>query len=134
MNLKQFSNFHRFIIVDDNECFNWVGCLSKNGYGRFNLNGKMVRTHRLSYKLYRGEIPQGLEIDHLCRNRKCCNPEHLEAVTRKENVLRGETGKHNRIKTHCKNGHEFNGKNTYIKLTGGRGCRECNRIRAIKYR
>lgn len=122
------------IYVDDNECFNWIGCLTVNGYGRFNLNGVMIRAHRLSYEIYKGEIPKGLEIDHLCRNRKCVNPEHLEVVTKQENILRGELGLINKSKTHCKYGHEFNEKNTYKRSHGARTCRECNRIRASKYR
>lgn len=99
-------------------CWNWIGCLSNAGYGSFSLgkiNGKAksVLAHRFSYEILVGNIPNGLTIDHLCRNRKCVNPKHLEAVTMQVNNLRGYGASGiNARKTHCVNGHEFNSINT----------------------
>ena len=82
-----------------------------------------------------GEIPDGLSIDHLCRNRRCCNPAHLEAVTNRENLLRGPTtqASRNAVKTHCINGHEFTEANTYYRKDG-RTCRTCSMLNMRKYR
>lgn len=102
-------------------CWNWTGTLQKNGYSTFYLQGRTLRGHRWSYEHYVGTIPDGLEIDHLCRNRKCVNPEHLEPVTAQENSRRA-------MRSHCVNGHEFTDDNTYMH-GGKRYCRECRRIR-----
>jgi hypothetical protein len=91
----------------------------------------IVLAHRWAYEFLRAEIPEGLHIDHLCRNRACVNPWHLEPVTNRVNGLRGESvaAQHAR-KTHCIRGHEFTTENTYpIKNGKGRGCRECSRIK-----
>lgn len=116
-------------------CWEWTGCLSSTGYGSFGpgINGKKGKTasaHRWSYEHHKGSIPPGLELDHLCRNRKCVNPEHLEAVTRKTNTLRGESmaGRHAK-QTACIHGHPFNEANTYRPPRGGRMCRTCIRLR-----
>lgn len=87
------------------------------------------------YELYKGAIPEGLQIDHLCRVRRCINPDHLEAVTRHENILRGESviAKLAR-KTHCSKGHPFDAQNTYQRLTGGRDCKACINARHRKWR
>ncbi len=118
----------RFIcrVIKTNNCWLWTGT-RWNGYGKFRLNGKSVFVHRISHELFKGDIPDGLVIDHLCRNTLCVNPEHLEAVTQKVNCERGLVGIVNASKTHCKHGHEYDQENTYHIPTGGRQCRACNR-------
>ena len=108
-----------------NSCWNWKGA-KLNGYGYFNNNGKTATVHRFIYKMFIGEIPENLTIDHLCRNRKCVNLQHLELVTSKENTLRGESIQaKNYRKTHCKRGHEFTSENTYNTPSGSRRCKIC---------
>jgi hypothetical protein len=111
-----------------NGCWVFTDSLDKDGYGRMRCGDKKVRTHRLSYEIFIGSIPEGMVIDHLCRNRSCANPDHLEAVTTKENILRGETGHILKNKTHCPQGHEYNKVNTRVKPTGHRSCKECDKI------
>lgn len=123
-------------LVDKNHpsgCWVWGGSKSK-GYGSFYIRGhKNLRVHRIAYTLLKGPIPVGLTIDHLCRNRACCNPDHLEPVTNRENVLRGVgvTAVHAR-QTHCVNGHPFTPENTRPHWRGGRrghgrSCAQCER-------
>lgn len=110
------------------DCWLWTGCLTERGYGLFWLRGN-VRAHRFSYETFVGPIPDGLVIDHLCRTRACVNPDHLEPVTDRENVLRGTgpTAKNARALT-CQNGHEFTIENTYTRPGyGDRQCRTCRR-------
>ena len=75
------------------KCWNWIGNKNPKGYGRFYLKGIKILAHRQSYELYNGIIPEGLQIDHLCRDHSCVNPAHLEAVTQQENIKRGLAGK-----------------------------------------
>ena len=116
-------------------CWLWTGALNQAGYGWVGVGGgsrDIDRAHRVTYKHYKGPIPEGLEIDHLCRVRSCCNPEHLEAVTRRVNCQRGDCGKatgaKHSAKTHCKWGHEFTEANTYWH-GNNRQCRACKKRR-----
>lgn len=118
----------RIEIDPDSGCWSWVGYLGESGYGRMSVNGKMQRTHRLSYEAFVGPIPDGLTIDHLCFNKRCLNPAHLEAVTQHENTLR-----HVRRKTECSQGHSWVDENIYVDNRGGRRCRECHRTRSREW-
>ena len=107
-------------------CWLWAAGTSIGGYGQFWSERKMVPAHRYAYTRWVGPIPDGLQLDHLCRVRNCVNPGHLEPVTSRENTLRGETvPAANAAKTHCVHGHEFTPGNTYIRPDGWRRCRIC---------
>ena len=95
------------------------------GYGTVVLAGKKITAHQALYQFFVGPVPDGLELDHLCRVRPCANPLHIEAVTHTENVLRGDH--HKRRLTHCPAGHPYSGDNLYINPSGRRLCRECRR-------
>ena len=111
----------RRVKVTPSGCWEWQGHRTF-GYGRIQVGNKCKRAHRVSYQLLVGDIPAGKELDHLCRNRACINPSHLEPVTGSENVRRGAHG----MKTHCPWGHEYNEKNTYLSEGKWRSCRKCN--------
>ena len=116
-------------------CWTWLAC-RRSGYGLFWVGGKGLQAHRVAYELLVGPIPEGLSIDHLCRNTGCVNPAHLEPVTHKENVLRG-VGQMavNARKTHCLRGHLFDEENTYVaKANYRRLCRECRRMHQMERR
>lgn len=115
-------------------CWLWLGGKTKAGYGTY----KKTTAHRFSYQINNGIIPEGLEIDHLCNKRDCVNPKHLEAVTHSENQKRAWSRgsfKNRKVirKTHCKNGHRFTKKSTYIQ-EGYRTCRICHKIREFDRR
>lgn len=120
----------QYIIPEPNSgCWLWLGGLrdSKEGYGAMGWAGKTQRVHRLVYNLLRGKVASQLDVDHLCRNRICCNPDHLEPCTRKVNVLRGEgVAPKNLAKTHCPQGHKYNSENTYV-WQEQRFCRTCHK-------
>lgn len=106
-------------------CWIWTAAKDQSGYGRFGVAGLAVVSHRVSYEALVGPIPDGLHVDHLCRNRACVNPEHLEPVTCRENILRGigPSAQH-AMKTHCPEGHEYTAENTYV-YRGSRYCVAC---------
>jgi hypothetical protein len=100
----------------------------RGGYVAIRSGGRMRKLHRLTYEALVGPIPGGLQIDHLCRNRGCCNPAHLEPVTPRENSLRGVgPTAENATKTHCDQGHEFTPENTARRTDGTRRCIACRR-------
>ena len=118
-------------IDSQTNCWNWIASKYPNGYGQFvhGLNGRFkgIGAHRYAYELLVGPIPEGLQIDHLCRNRACVNPSHMEAVTQRVNLLRGETiAARQARQTQCVRGHPFNEVNTY-SWKGHRKCRACGR-------
>jgi hypothetical protein len=124
--------FDRVATAEHGSCWQWQGDTTADGYGRFTnrrQNPYSRRAHREMYELAYGEsIPEGMVIDHLCRNRWCINPMHLEVVTHRENGLRSVPFNHNGLKTHCPRGHEYDEANTYTHpTTGKRSCRSCHR-------
>ena len=124
--------FERHYIPEPNTgCWLWFGAQTC-GYGSFRIDGKAHLAHRFSYQSFVGEIPEGLELDHLCRVRCCVNPEHLEPVTRMENLRRSPIFDGN--KTHCPHGHAYNEENTIWFDGNCRMCRTCRNIRNFNYR
>jgi len=114
------------ILIDDG-CWQWTGATNKGGYGSLRWEGRFPYAHRVVYELLVGPIPKGMQLDHLCRNRACVRPDHLEPVTCRENVLRGDgIAANNARKTHCPQGHEYTEENTYVNH-GRRFCRMCGR-------
>jgi hypothetical protein len=117
-------------------CLLWDRSLTGDGYGNLAADGKVRKSHQVAYELTRGPVPEGLELDHLCRVRACFHPAHLEAVTHAENVSRSplhgvHLGRMNAIKTHCPQGHPYDSKNTKIARNGCRECAICRRTRNL---
>jgi hypothetical protein len=113
----------------DSPCRIWPSYINPQGYGEIGTSkrlGKNLKGHRIVWEAVNGPVPEGMELDHLCRNRACVNPAHLEAVTHKENTLRGAgpTAINSR-KTQCVNGHDFSPENTRILGNGRRQCKTC---------
>lgn len=119
-----------FRYVDKGDCWEWTGYCTPDGYARF----RSFDAHRWAYQQFVGDIPEGRELDHLCRNRRCVKPDHLEAVTRRVNVLRGRSfAAVNAAKQACSKGHPFDSDNTYIRPNGNRDCRACGTERQRAY-
>ena len=124
--------WNRVAKAEPDTCWSWKGPTDPKGYGRLQVNGRWDYAHRVGYELLVGPIPRGLTLDHLCRNRRCVNPRHLEPISNRENILRGYSfSATNHRKTHCHRGHEFTPENTRIERQRGgrrsRRCRECAR-------
>ncbi len=122
----------RVSVVPITGCWMWMSYLNKHLYSRITIKSRNYTGHRISYLAFRGPIPRGMELDHLCRNRWCCNPDHLEIVTSKENTMRGTSfAAVNAARTTCKAGHTFDmtrrGKHVQ------RGCRTCRRAAVARY-
>lgn len=125
-------------------CWEWLGARTSNGYGSFKAKGFSPQAHRVGFELLRGDIPSGMELDHLCHNRGCVNPFHLEPVSHAENVRRRsstpvavktkarEPRKFARA-THCGKGHEFTPDNTKVSKRGWRYCVTCSREYALRW-
>jgi len=122
-----------WLVVSSGGCWVWTGSRTTAGYGHVRHNNSLMYLHRITWAANNGsEIPKGLEIDHVCRNRSCCNPEHLRAVTHRENMLApGARGmaRRNAEKTYCPSGHPYDAENTKIRANGNRQCRTCVRER-----
>lgn len=118
----------QYIRRDDFGCWVWAGGRSGSGYGAFWIDGKTRPAHVVMYEICVGPVPAGLELDHVCRNRACCNPDHLEPVTNQVNVWRS-------LLPTCKAGHELSGDNLYMHPTSGqRTCRACHARWTADYR
>lgn len=134
-----FFRFYKYVEFPQSSegCWQWMGTKDQDGYGLFWLNGSRKRAHRVSYEWMKGLIPEELELDHLCKNPSCVNPNHLESVSHQENCKRGEggkkTGEKNKQKMNCPKGHPYNKENTYVRFSSKRNscriCRTCSKER-----
>jgi len=125
-------------VEKSNKCWTWTGALDSSGYGTIWDGQRTAKAHRVAYEKAVGPIASGLQLDHLCRNRRCVRPSHLEPVTARENTLRGVgASAQNAVKTHCKRGHQFSSDNTLVKLSpvGNRWryCAVCTRELGREY-
>lgn len=136
---KAIERFHTKYVIDDvTGCWNWTGTLAVKGYGRFSIGGRTPVAHRASWTIANGrEVPEGLALDHLCRNRGCVNPEHLEVVSEGENISRGTASSASTLRNilggieECARGHDMTlpGAWRYNVPQGKRYCRECQEFR-----
>lgn len=117
----------------NDNCWLWDAGKTTAGYGIFWNGTTMQAAHIFSYQMFRGPVPEGLQLDHLCRVRHCVNPQHLEPVTQMENMRRGMTWEFNRRKTQCPRGHLYTSDNLINAASGKRRCKACERERSNKY-
>lgn len=131
---RRLVRFHRNYVVMPNGCWTWIACKKTGGYAAFAQD----YGHRFAYEAFKGPLPKGRghHVDHLCRNRACVNPDHLELVPARVNLMRSPNALSaiNASKTHCKRGHEFAGANVYRQIDDRgrikRQCLACVRLRA----
>lgn len=119
------------LVVHDTQrgCWLWCGSTQPNGYGAFSYRGRKRLAHRVSYELHHGAIPDGHDVHHTCSTRRCVNPDHLQALTHRENLLTDDTlAARHAARTHCPHGHPYDDANTYT-YRGQRQCKECRRRR-----
>lgn len=114
----------RVAIDPETGCWNWQKATTKSGYGQCRLGARTEYTHRLAHAVFKGPIPHGLHIDHLCRNRRCCNPDHLEAVEQRVNNRRA-LGIADNGRSGCRHGHGVNAR--YYDKRGQLRCKDCDR-------
>lgn len=136
--LKKGACIMRFLskVRVEKGCWVWTGRLMHKGYGQFSPTSKKnVRAHKFSYETFISKVPHGLCLDHLCRNRSCVNPEHLEPVTNRENLRRSNIApaEINSRKTHCPKGHAYLGDNLRVRPNGSRDCRACELEESRRY-
>lgn len=128
--MTPLERFSAKVTIDGAGCWLWTAGKTSGGYGKFKVDGRTVLAHRWHYETQRGPIPTGLQIDHLCRVRHRVNPDHLEPVTCRENLLRGATFQAaNAAKTHCPQGHPYD-----MVFESWRGCRACKRAATAAWR
>lgn len=133
----ELDRFIEKVLIADSGCWEWVGSRLPSGYGRFgdvNKRSAMVLAHRWSYEYFAGPIPAGAVIDHMCRNKLCVNPLHIDAVTPYENNARSIPFRRTHTDTHCVNGHAWNESNIYRKKGGGKNCRTCRNLSVVRWR
>lgn len=121
-------------IIKVGTCWEWQAALDKDGYGLFWFDSRQRRAHRFSYENFVKKIPDGLVLDHLCRNVKCVNPEHLEVVTNRINIIRGRWKSNNlNTFTHCNRGHKFTDESSIRRKDGKKTCRICKDAYTSEY-
>lgn len=135
LNFNDIESVMAKIDIDNTGCWNWTGHINQDGYGRITRNNKVMPAYRYVYEIFKGPIPEGMTIDHLCENKACVCPDHLQPRTNRENILLGNNpAAINARKTHCDHGHEYTPENTILRKDGHRRCRECTIEYQVKYR